>query len=291
VADADGRSTRIRLRRSWQAARVQARRADPRPRALPELLIIGTQRGGTTSMYEYLSRHPDVVPPVGKELQYFSVEHGRGDAWYRAHFPTERDVERQRAAGRDCLVFEASPYYLFHPLAARRAAATAARAKLLALLRDPVERAYSHYEHMRQRGLEPLSFEDAVAAEPERLAGEVERMQADPTYRSRAHRIWSYVSRGRYAPQLTEWLAHFPRSQLLVLRSEDLFADAGAVYAQVLEFLGLRPLALPAYPAYTRRQAGPPLRDDTRAALRQTFRPDVERLTGVVGAPMGWWHD
>lgn len=288
MADADGRSTRIRLRRSWQAGRVRARRATKRRRLLPELLIIGTQRGGTTSLYEYLSLHPDVVPPLGKELQYFSVEFGRGEAWYRAHFPTERAVERQRAGGRDCLVFEASPYYLFHPLAARRAGATVPAAKLIALLRDPVERAYSHYEHMRQRGLEPLSFEDAVAAEPERLAGEVERMQADPTYQSRAHRIWSYVARGHYAPQLSEWLARFPRSQLLVLRSEDLFADAGAVYARVLEFLGLRPHALPSYPAYTRRQPGPPLGDDMRAALREEFRPDIERLTSIVGAPMAW---
>jgi len=290
VADDDGRSTRIRLRRSWQAGRVQARRAGGRPRVLPALLIIGTQRGGTTSLYEYLSRHPDVVAPLGKELQYFSVEHGRGEAWYRAHFPTEREVERRRRRGADCMVFEASPYYLFHPYAARRAAATVPGAKLIALLRDPVERAYSHYAHTRQRGLEPLSFEDAVAAEPERLAGEVERMQADPTYQSRAHRIWSYVSRGRYAPQLSEWLAHFPRPQLLVLKSEDLFADPGAVYGHVLDFLGLRPHALPAYPAYTRRQAGPPLNTDTRTDLREEFRPDVDRLTAIVGAPMGW-HD
>jgi len=290
VADDDGRSTRIRLRRSWQAGRVQARRTGGRPRVLPSLLIIGTQRGGTTSLYEYLSRHPDVVPPLGKELQYFSVEHQRGEAWYRAHFPTQREVERRRQRGADCLVFEASPYYLFHPHAARRAAATVPGAKLIALLRDPVERAYSHYAHTRQRGLEPLSFEDAVAAEPERLAGEVERMQADPTYQSRAHRIWSYVSRGRYAPQLAEWLAHFPRPQLLVLRSEDLFADPGAVYGRVLDFLGLRPHALAAYPAYTRRQAGPPLGADTRADLREEFRPDVERLTAIVGAPMSW-HD
>jgi len=269
---------------------VQARRVAGQPRVLPELLVIGTQRGGTTSLYEYLAHHPDVVPPLGKELQYFSVEHGRGEAWYRAHFPTERSVERRRATGTGCLVFEASPYYLFHPLAARRAATTVPGAKLIALLRDPVERAYSHYSHMKQRGLEPLSFEDAVAAEPERLAGEVERMQADPTYQSRAHRIWSYVSRGRYAPQLSEWLAHFPRPQLLVLKSEDLFADPGAAYARVLEFVGLRPHTLPAYPAYTRRQPGPPLRDDTRAALRERFRPDIERLTAVVGAPMAW-HD
>jgi hypothetical protein len=290
VADEDGRSTRIRLRRSWQAGRVRARQAANQPRVLPELLIIGTQRGGTTSLYEYLSQHPDVVPPLGKELQYFSVEHGRGEAWYRAHFPTQRSIERRRRGGAACVVFEASPYYLFHPLAARRAAATVPSTKLIVLLRDPVERAYSHYEHTRQRGLEPLSFEDAVAAEPERLAGEVERMQADPTYQSKAHRIWSYVSRGRYAPQVSEWLAHFTRPQMLVLKSEDLFADPGAVYARSLDFLGLRPLALPAYRAYTRRRPGPPLRADTRDALRKQYRPDIERLTAVIGEQMGW-HD
>jgi hypothetical protein len=161
-------------------------------------------------------------------------------------------------------------------------------AKLIALLRDPVERAYSHYEHTRQRGLEPLSFEDAVAAEPQRLAGEVERMKADPEYQSRAHRIHSYVSRGRYAPQLEEWFTHFAPRQMLVLRSEDFFADPAASYRNVLEFLGLRPLGLPDYPTYTRRQPGPPLRDETRAALATTFRSDNERLAGLLGRDMGW---
>ncbi|MBV8960792.1 MAG: sulfotransferase domain-containing protein [Actinobacteria bacterium] len=288
MADADGRSTRIRLRRSWQAGRVQARQSAGQRRVLPDALIIGTQRGGTTSLYEYLSQHPDVVPPLGKELQYFSTEYERGDRWYRAHFPTERAVARRKAGGRGCVVFEASPYYLFHPHAAARAAATVPAAKLIALLRDPVERAYSHYEHMRQRGLEPLAFEEAVAAEPERLAGEVERMQADPRYQSRAHRIWSYVSRGRYAAQLSTWLAHFPREQLLVLRSEDLFADPAAALRRVHDFVGVEPVALPDYPAYTRRRPGPPLRDDTRDALRAEFRASNDELRQLLGQAVGW---
>ncbi|HZQ87045.1 MAG TPA: sulfotransferase domain-containing protein, partial [Acidimicrobiales bacterium] len=190
----------------------------------------------------------------------------------------------QEFAGLEPITLPAFPAYT------RRRPGPPMRDDTRASLRDPVERAFSHYEHMRQRGLEPLSFEDAVAAEPERLAGEVERMQADPGYRSRAHRIWSYVSRGRYASQLSEWLAHFPRQQLLVLRSEDLFADPAAAYARVQAFAGIRPITLPEFPAYTRRQPGPPMRDDTRSSLRDLYRSDIERLTAIVGMPMGW-HD
>ena len=239
-------------------------------------------------MYEYLARHPDVVAPLGKELQYFSTQHHRGEAWYRAHFPTERSMQRRRGSSHPAVAFEASPYYLFHPHAARNAAATVPGAKLIALLRDPVERAYSHYEHTRQRGLEPLSFEDAVAAEPGRLAVEVERMRADPGYESRAHRIHSYVSRGRYASQLEEWFRHFPRPQALVLRSEDLFVDPAGTYGTVLDFLGLPRFALPDYRAYTRRAPGPPMAPATRAALEAEFRSDNERLAALLGRDMGW---
>jgi hypothetical protein len=267
---------------------VRARQSTGRRRALPDLLIIGTQRGGTTSLYEYLARHHDVVAPLGKELQYFSTAHARGEAWYRAHFPTESSMLRRRREGRPFLAFEASPYYLFHPHAARRAAATVPGAKLIALVRDPVERAYSHYEHTRQRGLEPLSFEEAVAAEPDRLAVEVERMKADPDYQSRPHRIYSYLARGRYAFQLEEWCNHFPRQQMLVLRSEDLFADPADTYRRVLAFLDLPSIALPDYPTYTRRRPGPPLEPRTRHALAEGFRADNERLAALLGRDMGW---
>ncbi|MBV9410552.1 MAG: sulfotransferase, partial [Acidimicrobiia bacterium] len=226
-----------RLRRPLAAVRVLARRPTARARTMPDFLIIGAQRSGTTSLYRYLAEHPAVAPPLRKEIQYFSLHYGRGDGWYRTHFPV---------AGRQRVTFEATPYYLFHPAVPHRAADTVPHAKVIALLRDPVSRAFSQWQHNASRGLEHLGFEAALEAEQERLDGERERLVADAGYRSDAHRLWSYASRGEYADQLECWLAQYQRERLLVLRSEDLYERPEPTYARALEFLGLAPLTLQA---------------------------------------------
>ena len=93
-------------------------------RAVPDYLVIGTKRGGTTSLQQYLTAHPDVLEPMAaKASHYFDVNHDKGWSWYRAHFPLQSWMDRQRAAGRRVVVGEASPYYCFHPLALDRIAA------------------------------------------------------------------------------------------------------------------------------------------------------------------------
>ena len=250
-------------------------------RSLPRFLIVGTQRGGTTSLYHYLAAHPDVRRPVRKEIQYFTLHHDRGDGWYRAHFPVS-------PANRGRATFEATPYYLFHPHAPARAAASLPDAKIVVLLRDPVSRAFSHWQHTRMRGLEPLDFDDALDAERERLDGELARLAADPSYRSEAHRIWSYATRGEYATQLDRWLAVYPREQLLVMRSEDLYRRPAETHARTLEFLGLPVATLDEYVRYTRRTSGEEMRAATKQRLEAHFRPHNERLAALVGPDMQW---
>jgi hypothetical protein len=267
------------VRRPLAAARVQLRRPTARLRTRPDFLILGAQRSGTTSLYRYLAEHPAVAPPVRKEIQYFTLHHRRGEGWYRAHFPV---------GGRNRLTFEATPYYLFHPGAPGRAAATVPDAKLIAMLRDPVTRAFSHWQHNASRGLETLGFEAALDAEASRLAGEGERLAVDAAYRSDAHRLWSYTARGEYAVQLQRWLAAFPRDQLLVVRSEDLYERPGATYTRVLDFLGLPHKTLDSYPRYTRRTSTSEMSDAARRRLRAHFRPHNERLASLIGQDLGW---
>ena len=259
-------------------AAVTARRVGAAERALPSFLIIGTQKGGTTSLHAYLAQHPDVGEPVIKEIQYFSLNYPRGEGWYRTHFPV---------AGRGRVTFEATPYYLFHPGVPRRAAETIPDAKLISLLRDPVGRAHSHHNHQVDMGFEPLDFETAIAREPERLAGEEERMAADPRYRSFAHQHFSYVSRGRYAEQLERWYAHFPAEQILVMPSEDLFADPAATLHRVQDWLGLSrhtPETLSARGARRYSSMETALRDE----LRGHFAADSARLEGLTGVRLPW---
>jgi hypothetical protein len=255
--------------------------ATARARPLPDFLVLGAQKAGTTALYSYLRRHPDVTGPRWKEVSYFDRHYARGPAWYRGNFPVT--FGGRRAA----LVGEASPSYLFHPLAPERAAALVPDARLVALLRDPVERAHSQYRHSVDFGREPLSFEEALDREEERLEGEVERLCADPRAFSRAWWDWSYVARGLYAEQLERWYAAFPREQLLVLANEELAERPAETYARVLTFLGAPPHELDAYPRVFDRDY-PDMRPETRERLVERFAEPNRRLYELLGRDLGW---
>jgi hypothetical protein len=251
------------LRRAVRGARAWA----STPGALPGFLVIGGQRCGTTSLHRYLSEHPQVRAATGKELQFFSLHYGRGERWYRGHFPPPSP---------GTVSFEASPLYLFHPLAPPRAAATLPHGRYIALLRDPVERAWSHYLHTRSYGQEPLDLASALAAEPERLES------------PDGWRRHSYAARGRYAEQLSRWFAHVPRERLHIVRSEDLYADPATVYAGVLEFLGLKPFTPAEFAVHTRRVDRSAAPADVVRSLREYFAPHNERLADLLGWPDPW---
>ena len=252
-------------------------RATASARPLPDFVIVGAQKAGTTALYAYLRWHPDITGPSFKEVSFFDRHYAQGERWYRAHLPI-----RRRA-----LVGEASPSYLFHPLAPERVKRLIPNARLIALLRDPVERAFSHYQHEVALGREELSFEDAIDREEERMQGEVERMLRDPTYFSHAWWNYTYVSRGRYAEQLERWHAAFPREQLLVLLTDELAADTAGTYRRVLDFLGARPHELDAYPRIFDRDYAE-MKPETRARLRGEFEEPNRRLAALLGRDLPW---
>ena len=249
-------------------------------RPLPGFLILGAQKAGTTALYAYLRRHPAITGPSWKEVSFFDRHWARGEAWYRGNFPN-------LARTRGKLVGEASPSYVFHPLAPQRVRELVPEARLVVLVRNPVDRALSHYNHEVALGREPLSFEDALEAEEERLRGEEERMVADPRYFSRGWWSHTYKARGRYAEQLERWLAVFPREQLLVLPSDDLGADPAAAHARVLEFLGAAPHRLDAYPRVYEREYAP-MRPETRERLAAEFEEPNRRLYELLGRDLAW---
>jgi hypothetical protein len=271
----------VTVRGTFHGPRLAMRRSTSRLRPLPDFLIIGGQRCGTTSLYFYLRAHPEVRSALSKEIQFFSRHWSRGEGWYRAHFPMPAPMVRRRQAAP--LTFEATPYYLFHPLAAERAAQVVPEAKLLVSLRDPVERAWSHYRHMVRLGLEPLSFEEAIDQEPERLAGEAERIRADPGYDPVNHRRYSYLARGRYAEQLQQWLRYFPPDRLIVLRSEALFDDPARCYRRIVSFLGLSAWLPSSFPIHTRQSPLPRgMPAGVRRRLEDQFASANQRLEGLL---------
>ena len=224
------RRERTRLRRAYTTARAYARALTPGVEgSLPDVVVIGGQRCGTTSLFRYLAAHPSVITPRSKELNALSLHYDKGSDWYAGHFPRRRPGQ---------VAMEASPLYLADPRVPSRAARRLPEALYVALLRDPVQRAYSHYLHNLEYHAEKLSFVDALDAEPHRLA-EARRQGIGSRRGIEIFRNSTYVLRGQYADQLERWLEHVPTERLLVARSEDFFADPQVVYDEVLHRAGL----------------------------------------------------
>ena len=262
-------------------------RATSAVRPLPNFLIIGAQKAGTTALYSYLRRHPSILGPPWKEVSFFDRQFWRGEAWYRGNFPTtlyQRSVRRR--SGSEPIVGEASPSYLFHPLAPERAARLLPALRVIALVRNPVDRALSHYHHEVALGREPLAFEQALEQEELRLEGELDRM-LDPKYFSHAWWNFTYRSRGRYAEQLERWLAFVPRERLLILPSDDLLEHPSRTYGQVLEFLGAPHHELDSYPRIFVREYTE-MDPRTRAALCEYYDEPNRRLYELLGRDLGW---
>jgi hypothetical protein len=273
---------RVRRALDWRTrpARWRLRVATAGLRARPTFLVIGAQKAGTTSLHSYLARHPDVLTAAKKEVEYFSRHYAQGEKWFLAHFPL-RLWRGRRAVG------EASATTLFHPLAHRWVHAFDPQMKLIVVVRDPVDRAYSHYQMEFRWGREKLSFEEALEREARELGPELERIAADPLTTSPLLLTCSYVARGRYMEQIERWLEVFPREQLFVVTSEELLADPAGVVARISAFLGIRAWRDESYPLRGVREYAP-IDPVTRERLAREFEEDNRRLAVFLGRELDW---
>ncbi|NND01354.1 MAG: sulfotransferase [Acidimicrobiia bacterium] len=258
-------------------ARLRLRKALNWKRALPGFLIIGAQRSGTTSLHQYLAGHPDVAAPIRKEVHYFSTRYGAGPGWYRAHFPLA-------SPGRH--TFESTPYYLFHPLAPERAGGMLPEARLIAVLRNPIDRAYSHYLLNVAKGHESLTFEEAIQAEPDRLAAGRQSIDENNS----AHQLFSYCARGRYADQVERWLSHFPAQQIHFALAEDLYTSPASVLVGVERFLGLSEWLPSEFENWSHRTAASSsqILPETRQMLAEHFEEPNRRIAALTGLSIDW---
>lgn len=258
-----------------------------RLRMLPSFVVVSVERGGTTSLYRYLTAHPCIGEAFRKEVHYFDMNFDRGTDWYRAHFPLRAWSAWSRLRHGAGIAGEASPYYLYHPHVPLRLARLLPEVRIVALVRNPVERAYSHYHLNVRQGKEDLPFEEALERENARLGGEWEKLCTDASYWSERHYQFAYRGRGLYAERLEEWHRHFSAEQILVVRSEDLYADPASVVTRVFHHLGVPPHALTGYKAYNQKPY-PDLAPETRRRLAEFFAPHNERLYALLGRDLEW---
>lgn len=246
---------------------------------LPDFLIIGAMKSGTTSLYHYLIRHPKIIPASRKEIHFFDVNFNKGISWYKSRFPL---LSNSKA---DCLTGEASPYYMFHPHAPRRICRTLPQGKLIVILRNPVDRAYSQYGFIK--GIKASSFEKAIQKEKKRINKAKENMLRDENFNSSFYRRHSYLSRGIYVDQLRAFKYYFRRNQILVLKSEDFFENPQHVLNRVCRFLELPKHNFTNFSVFNRRQYSS-MDPSTRKELVEFFKPHNKRLYKFLDEDFGW---
>lgn len=269
-------------------------------RLAPSFMIIGAMKAGTTSLFSYLTQHPEITNPQFKEIHYFDYYWSRPHKWYLAHFPATDPHRPELIAG------EATPGYLPHPKAAERLASRLPDTKIIVLLRNPVERAISHYFHEKRVGFETRTLAEAMHSKDAWITGndltvEEEREWIESIFKRRRsqtrhpdcilervpmHR--AYIARSLYADQLKQWFTHFKREQILIMDSHELFSEPRASYMKTLDFLGLDFFDIGPMKTHLAGKYDASIDPAVIDYLQETFSEPNQRLYNMLGVDYNW---
>ncbi len=284
------RRLKLRARRAWRRYTMYVKQRVRPDGVLPDLLIIGAMKCGTTTLFRMLEQHPGFIAPNTKEIQFFNQprNHARGPGWYRAHFPGARRMKRiERRLGYRPATGEATPA-MSAPMYARNAADLVPAARIVVSLRNPVDRAWSHYQHyQRHPEPDPVDFETAIERELGWMASGTKLSEDNfLELAPQRHRL-GYIARGQYAEQLEQWFAHFRRDQFLILNFERWIENPNEAMHRISDHLGL-----PAHEFHATRanpgHYGDAMPAECRDRLVEHFRPWNRRLFELLGEDWGW---
>lgn len=256
----------------------------------PDFYIIGAAKCGTTALYDYLIQHPSIHSAVTKEPRYFDKYYDRGINWYKVLFPSKfSKFFSKNILKKEFVTGEATPRYLDHPHVPKRIKKITPNAKFIVLLRNPVNRIYSHYNMRINSGKETLSLQEAIKMENKRTEGEYKRMQEDENYYSFDYYHHSYMDLSMYAKKLKHWMKVFPKEQFLIIPSERFFSNPDQVFQEVLQFLNVPNFHLEEYSKvdagkYKKTQ----MDSSVRKQLAEYFKPHNEELYKFLDINYGW---
>lgn len=283
---------RRKIRQSWvytaaRRAQLEWRMIQKPDRALPDFLIIGVHKGGTSSLYANLTTHPNILPAWTKEVHYFDQTPLPRERWYRAHFPSKAELTK-----RNAITGEATPSYCLLPHVAERVKRTVPDAKMIMMLRDPVGRAYSAFQFNQRRGSNGQTFEDWIARDfdliGDRTVG-IEEMKMWLGEGASQNSTPLGLLRGLYITQIKHWHSLFPREQIKIVDSADYFRDPPAFLNDtVTQTFGLPPHAFAYQKTYHEKRGYPDMKPDTQARLQAFFKPYNEELYAYLGRDFGW---
>jgi hypothetical protein len=260
-------------------------------RTFPDFLIIGVMKGGTSSLFYHLLQHPQILKPLQKELRFFSRNYTPDRSEYQKFFPLKATQQvKARLIRKPVITGEATPNYFFYPTAASRVWHHLPNVKLIVLLRNPVDRAYSHYQHLITRSAYPYTFEEAIQKELEELPAVRDRYFSNPLIHDYRLTRFSLLERGKYSNHLARWLSYFASQQLKVFSSERFFQDPARVYQEATAFLGLDPDHKQEFKPRNINQYDP-LSSETREWLVNFYRPYNQALVNRLGASLPWAPD
>lgn len=257
-------------------------------RRIPDFLIIGAQKAGTTSMHKYLSMHPQIVMSKKKELHYFdSFLNDNNDSLrkYKNNFPLRLQIGQKKIAG------ETTPYYLFHPHVPKRVKKSIPDVKLIVLLRNPVERAFSLYNAHINSGVEKIqSFKEAIDIEDQRINNDKELLHENKFHVAKDYKFFSYLARGRYFEQIENWFKYFDENQFIFIESSSFFKNIDQSLKQVFSFLNVKniELDLTNIKAVNKGSYTNALDNDIKNALLEYFREPNQKLYELIGQSYDW---
>jgi hypothetical protein len=257
---------------------------------LPNFYIIGGQKCGTTSMFEYLSKHPSVFPAAAKDIRFYDKYFHKGQDWYKTYFPSKTEETFNQLFHKNSIqTVDATERYLEHPLAAIRIKKITPNAKFIILLRNPIDRAFSHYMMNVDRNMESLSFEESLLKEHSRIDNKLEKMQNDSSFYDDNYFRYGYTDRSIYVTKLKRWLSIFSREQFLIIQSEEFLEKPDLIYKQTIEFLGLKKWTLNNFKQFKKRDYKiPQMKPETRENLIKLFEPHNQQLYNLLGKKFNW---
>ena len=258
-------------------------------RLLPSFIIFGVPRCGTTSLYNYLIEHPAILPALSKEIGFFELNYHKGISWYKLFFPTFFSKYQIKKEFRNKLITgEATSNYIHHPCVPSRIKTSLPDVKLIVLIRNPIDRAFSQYYKLVKLGREKLSFEEAIKIESERIKDETEKMLQNENYYSLKYHNYSYLTAGIYAERLEMWIKLFSKDQILILKSEDLYEDPKSTYEKTLEFLNLPKYELQNFKKFNYYEDQPDMDKSIRQKLIEFYKPHNEKLYKLLDRNFNW---
>ena len=257
-------------------------------RIKPDFIIIGAQKCGTSSLFYYLSSHPFVKPSQKKEIRFFDRYGHLGLNWYKGNFPSYFEKKLFKIKnGQSFVTGEATSSYIFHPSVPKIISKQLPKVKIIAMLRNPVDRAYSHYNMIRRIGKENLDFEEAIEREKSRISGEENKITKNLNYFSIPLNYYAYLSHGLYVNYLKNWLKYFPKEQIQLSTMEELESNPMDVYKQFTRFLQIPDWSPSEFPKKNWGEYNK-MNDKTRKRLVKFFENSNLELYQLLGRKFDW---